>query len=387
MKRIQSIDIARGLVILIMALDHCRDLLHTTAITQNPTDLTTTTPILFFTRWITHFCAPSFVFLAGSSAYLSFNKTNSISAARNFLIKRGLWLVLLEFTVISFGLWFDIHFQMLFFQVIAAIGFGFIILASLLSLSPKLITAIGMGIISFHNLLEWFFQGSQSIWVKALSPLFVPSMFPLSEHLTFFIGYPLIPWLGIMLLGFGLGSLFELEAAARRKRCLQYGITALVGFILIRFINIYGDPSPWAKQDSIVKTILSFVNTSKYPPSFLYSLMTLGGLFLLLSFVEGLKNTASSFLLVFGKVPLFFYIIHWYIIHPIMFGMLFSQGYDWQDLPFGNFQFGRPATVSGWPLGIVYLVWILVIIVMYPLCKWYSTYKMNHPEKTYLRFL
>ncbi|OYX96479.1 MAG: hypothetical protein B7Y76_08830 [Sphingobacteriia bacterium 35-40-5] len=184
-----------------------------------------------------------------------------------------------------------------------------------------------------------------------------------------------------------MGSLFELESGARKRRFLQYGITALIGFILIRFINIYGDPSPWAKQDTLVKTILSFLNTSKYPPSLLYSLMTLSGLFFLLSFTEGIQNIASQFLMVYGKVPLFFYIIHWYIIHPIMFGMLFSQGYQWKDLPFGNLQFGRPATESGWPLGIVYLVWLLVILIMYPLCKWYSTYKMNHPEKTYLRFL
>lgn len=387
MKRIQNIDIARGLVILIMALDHCRDLLHTTAITQNPTDLNTTTPILFFTRWITHFCAPAFVFLAGSSAYLSFKKSKNRSVARNFLIKRGLWLVLLEFTVINFGLWFDIHFQMLFFQVIAAIGFGMIILATILSISPKTITAIGIGIISIHNLLEWLFQGSQSIWIKIASPFFVPSMFPLSEHLTFFIGYPLIPWLGILLLGFGLGRIFEMETATRKKRFLQYGLISLIGFLVIRFINIYGDPSPWAKQESFVKTVLSFLNTSKYPPSLLYSLMTLSGLFFLLSFTEGIQNTASQFLSIYGKVPLFFYLIHWYIIHPIMFGMLFSQGYHWKDLPFGNFQFGRPATESGWPLGIVYLVWILVILLMYPLCKWYSNYKMNHPEKTYLRFL
>lgn len=387
MKRIQTIDMARGLVILIMAIDHCRDLLHTTAITQNPTDLNTTTPILFFTRWITHFCAPSFVFLAGSSAYFSFKKTNNLTAARSFLIKRGLWLILLEFTVVNFGIWFDIHFQMLFFQVIAAIGFGLIILSGLLSLSPKSITAIGIIIISIHNLLEWLFQGSQNMLVKAISPLFVPSIFPLSEHLTFFIGYPLIPWLGILLLGFGLGRIFELESGIRRKKLLQYGLTALIGFVIIRTINLYGDPLPWAKQESLTKTILSFLNTSKYPPSFLYSLMTLSGLWLFMGFAQGLHQTISKFLLVFGKVPLFFYIIHWYLIHPIMFGMLFSQGYQWKDLPFGNFQFGRPASESGWPLSIVYLVWVLVIVIMYPLCKWYSNYKMNHPEKTYLRFL
>lgn len=387
MKRVASIDIARGLAILIMALDHCRDLLHTTAITQNPTDLSTTTPILFFTRWITHFCAPSFVFLAGSSAYLSLKKTNDFSAARQFLIKRGLWLVLLEFTVINFGLWFDIHFQTLFFQVIAAIGVGFLILSSLVKLPAKYITAIGISIISIHNLLEWLFQGSQSIYIKILSPLFVPTFYPISEHLVFFIGYPVIPWLGILLLGFGLGSIFEKESSPRKKIFFQLGGMALIGFLLLRWLNIYGDPSPWAKQDSFTKTILSFLNTSKYPPSLLYSLMTLGVLWVLLAWVDQINNGITKFLAIYGKVPLFFYIIHWYIIHPIMFGMLFSQGYEWKNLPFGNMQFGRPATLSGWSLEIVYLVWMLVIIIMYPMCKWYSKYKMQHPEKVFLRYL
>ncbi|CAN5283172.1 hypothetical protein BH11BAC6_BH11BAC6_12280 [soil metagenome] len=238
MKRINSIDFTRGFVMIIMALDHVRDFIYVDAVTQSPTNLSTTTPILFFTRWITYLCAPTFVFLAGTSAYTSFKKENNIAESKKFLLKRGLWLILLEFTVVSFGLYFDIGFHNFLFEVIAAIGFGFITLSLLLRLSLKTITIIGLLIICCHNLLPLIPFSEGSIVKTILMPFFGVVGFPLSSQTTLVVAYPPIPWLGIMLLGFASGKLFELPDDKRKLLFLKIGVSALLFFIVVRFINI-----------------------------------------------------------------------------------------------------------------------------------------------------
>ncbi|MEO6870234.1 MAG: heparan-alpha-glucosaminide N-acetyltransferase domain-containing protein [Ginsengibacter sp.] len=385
MKRITSIDFTRGIVMIIMALDHTRDLMQVNSLTQSPTDLTTTTPILFFTRWITHFCAPTFVFLAGLSAFLSFKNKNDVAASRKFLLTRGVWLIILEFTLVNFGMFFDIHFNSFIFEVIAAIGLGFIILSLLLKVTVKTIGMIGLCIIFGHNLFSLIPFAEGSLVKTILSPFFVPGAFPITSKIIFVIAYPPIPWLGIILVGFAAGKIFQLDPKRRKQIFFKISLTALALFVIIRFINIYGDSSPWSVQKNGLYTFLSFINVTKYPPSLLFCLLMLGGMFLILSLAENLKIKLNNFVIVYGKVPLFYFLIHFYLIHLLMLVMVYLQGFKASDLIFG-FNFGRPKTGSGVSLFMIYLIWISVVIVLYPVCKWYGKYKMVHQEKKWLRY-
>jgi uncharacterized membrane protein len=386
MKRISSIDFARGLVMILMALDHTRDLMHVNSLSQSPTDLATATPALFFTRWITHFCAPTFVFLAGASAYLSFKNKNDIHATRKFLLSRGIWLVILEFTLVNFGMFFDIHFSVFIFEVIAAIGVGFIVLSFVLKASVKSIAAIGIVIICCHNIFSLIPFENDAVVKSILSPLLVPGVFAISSTTTFVMAYAPVPWVGIMLCGFAAGKLFQLSLAKRKRIFLMTGIAALIVFIIVRFINIYGDSIPWSVQKNNLYTFLSFINVTKYPPSLLFCLLTLGVMFLILSFAEGLQNRFNNFVMTYGKVPLFYFLIHFYLIHLLMLAMVYLQGFKTSQLIFG-FNFGRPKEGSGVGLLAIYLIWIGVVIALYPVCKWYGKYKAEHKEKWWLRYL
>ena len=386
MKRVASIDIVRGIVMIIMALDHTRDLIHINSVTQQPTNLLTTSPALFFTRWITHLCAPTFVFLSGTSAYISFKNKKNIDDTRRFLLSRGLWLIVVEFTLVNFGLWFDIHFNVFLFDVIATIGFGFIILSLLLKSSLRTIAIIGLAIIFLHNLIPLAAPANASLVERILLAFFSPGAFPLDGERLFVMGYPPIPWLGIMLVGFAAGKLFEMPIAQRRSIFLKIGAACLILFIIVRAINIYGDPFPYTTQKNSLFTFLSFMNITKYPPSLIFCLATLGIMFIILALVEGMKNKLTDIAVVYGKVPLFYFIVHWYILHPIMFLIVFMQGYKSSDLLFG-FNLGRPKGTSGVNLLYTYIIWIGVVILLYPLCKWYGQYKEKHKEKKWLRYL
>jgi len=386
MKRIYSIDVVRGMVMVIMALDDVRDLLHTTSLTDQPTNLNTTTPALFFTRWITHLCAPTFVFLAGVSAFLSQKHKNDRGATRRFLLTRGLWLIVLEFTLVNFGLWFDIHFKLFVFNVIATIGVGFILLSLLLRCSAKTIAIIGLCILVLYNLAILLPMDNNSFLKQIFSPLFFPGAFPFAGGRLFVIGYPPIPWLGIMLLGFACGPFFERETHQQRSLFLQLSIVSIGLFLLLRFINVYGDFVPWKQQKNSLFTFLSFINLTKYPPSLDFGLLFLGIMLLLLSRLTGVTNKWTGVLRVYGKTPLFYFVVHWYLIHPLVFMMVWWQGFTRADMVFG-FNFGRPLSGSGLGLGAIYLVWLGIVAVMYPLCKWYGAYKEKHPEKKWLRYL
>ena len=386
MKRINSIDFVRGLVMIIMALDHTRDLMHVNSLTQNPTDLSTTTSTLFFTRMITHLCAPTFVFLSGVSIYLALKATNNIIGNKRFLLTRGLWLIILEFTVICFGLWADIHFGVLLFNVIATIGFGFFILSFLLRISPKTLGIIGLVIIFCHNLFPLIPFEKGSIIQSILNPFFSSTTFSINPKTLFVMGYPPIPWLGIMLTGFSAGQLFEIPETERKALFLKIGLVSLALFLVIRFTNIYGDPVVWSPQKDVLFTLMSFLNVTKYPPSLLFCLLTFGFMFLFFSILEGVQNKFTEILSIYGKVPLFYFIVHWYIIHIMMFAMVFLQGFKVSDLVFG-FNFGRPKTGSGVELWAIYILWISVVLIMFPLCKWYGKYKANHQERHWLRYL
>lgn len=387
MKRIYSIDLIRGLVMLIMAIDHCRDLLHISSLTQDPTDLSTTSVGLFMTRWITHLCAPTFVFLSGVSAYLSFKNQNNLAESRRFLLTRGIWLVLLEFTIVSFGIWFDIFFRTFLFQVIAAIGFGFITLSFLLRFSPKTLGIVGLIIVFGHNALSVIPLDGVPVLKAFINFFFSFNFIPITSKTSLIINYPIMPWLGIMLAGFGFGTIFELNEAQRKSALLKVGLGAILLFILIRYTNFYGDLALWIPQKDTIFTILSFLNVTKYPPSLLYTLITLGITITLTGLTEGMNNKITKVISTYGKVPLFYYIIHWYIIHLIMLGMVFLQGFKWDELNFGTFGFGRPQSGSGVQLPTVYLIWFIVILILYPLCKWYAKYKSEHRDNKLLRYL
>ncbi len=380
MKRLQSIDITRGVVMMIMALDHVRDLIHVDALAESPTNLQTTTPLLFFTRWVTYICAPTFVFLAGTSAYLSFHRSGDPAATRNFLFKRGLYLVLLEFVVVNFALYFDPGYHILLFEVIATIGVGFIMLALLLALPAGTLLVMGMLIIFGHNLLALLPPRAPSVGNTILNALFGPGAIPFSGR-VFIMAYPPIPWLGIMLTGFAAGKLFVLPPAERKRMFARIGLGALALFIALRLLNVYGDPQPWATGKDAVYSFLSFMNVTKYPPSLLFCLVTLGLMAILLAITEDSNSRLGKIAAVYGKVPLFYFVLHFFLIHGILLLVLLLQGVSPDQFDFASGNFGRPKGVeSGLKLPFIYLIWIGVVAVLYFPCRWFGRYKSTHQQ-------
>lgn len=376
MRRVHSIDIVRGLVMILMALDHTRDLLQ--ASTFVATDLDKASPALFFTRWVTHLCAPSFVFLSGTSAFLSVQRTNDIKASRRFLLTRGLWLILLEITVVDFLLFTDYHYRIMFLQVIFAIGAGFLLLALVLKVPARWLAVLGLALIFGHDLVK-----GTGLWTV----LFLPSVNQLTPNFMLAYLYPVLPWFGIMVAGYACGPLFQKPEQTRRRLFLWIGLGALALFLLIRWTNVYGDPAPWEHRIPHVYTFLSFINVTKYPPSLMYTLLMLGIMFLLLAAAEVFSNKVTDALEVYGRVPLYYYVWHLFLIHTAMFIMVFAQGFTPSQLIFGPFLFGRPAAGSGLSLPGVYAVWLLIVAIMYPICLQYGRYKAAHREKQWLRFV
>ena len=388
MKRFPSIDIARGLVMVFMALDHTRELFHVDVLIQSPTDLATTTPLLFLTRWITHLCAPSFVFLSGVSAYIALK--GDLKTGRRFLLSRGIWLIVLEFTLVNIALFFDVHFRLFLFEVIATIGAGFIILSFLSRLPAKALGIIGLVILFGHDLFSMASMSPGGGMGFIGSLLLEPGGFQVTPHLLFFVAYPILPWLGIMLIGFAAGCLFERPAEARKKLFGWMGIATLGLFVLLRLVNVYGDPSRWGPKKNLVYTLLSFLNLSKYPPSLLFCLCMLGILFLVLWASEGKEervHLVTRTLSVYGRTPLFYFLVHLYLLHLMMLLLILFQGYHFSDLDFGPFKEGKPAGRWGLSLAWVYGIWVGVVALLFPLCRWYGRYKGAHKEKKWLRYL
>jgi len=384
--RLTSIDFTRGIVIVIMALDHIRDLLHTGGVTGDPLDLNTTTPGLFMTRFITHFCAPVFVFLAGTSAYLMTRQQNNLLKTRKFLFSRGIWLIFLEIVVVGFGIWWDLKFRTILFQVIFAIGMGFVILSGLIRIQSTVLGVIGLFIVFFHNALPNLEFPNNAFADFVWKLLFHRGFFKLGSEHALIVGYAVIPWLGIMLFGFGFGKVFELEVMKRKRVLFFSGVFCLFLFVVLRYLNLYGDPSPWSPKSTFVFSTLSFINVSKYPPSLLYAALTLGIMFFILFLAEGKNNRMTRFFVTYGRVPMFFYLLHWYIVHISMFVMILLQGVTFEQMPFGVMNFGRPAEGVGLDLPYVYLYWASLILFMYPLCKWYGNYKAGNKQKKWLAY-
>jgi uncharacterized membrane protein len=388
--RIESIDLLRGTVIILMALDHVRMYFGQGSLYADPTDLSTTTPLLFFTRWITHFCAPVFIFLAGTSAAFYGARRQNTRQLSRYLLTRGLWLIFLELVIVNFGWTFDITFSFHFIQVIWAIGASMVVLAGLVYLPKPAIFAFGIVLVAGHNLLDPIQAEGASlpavIWYILHQEAFV-SFLP--DRMVYF-HYPLIPLVGLMALGYVFGSLYEpgFGAARRRKWLLGMGTAAMLLFLILRGFNLYGDPNPWSLQPTAVYSLLSFLNTTKYPMSLHFLLMTMGPALVFLALVEGVKNRVSGIVLTFGTVSLFFYIVHVYVIHLLAFAALVISGRSWTDYIITAEAWVNQTTADfGFDLWVVYLVWVLVVVGMYPLCKWYRVYKKAHPEKRLLAYI
>lgn len=384
-KRIQSLDLLKGLVMIIMALDHVRDYFHYDAFFFDPADAEQTHWALFFTRWITHFCAPAFSFLAGTSAFLVGRKKSKAELS-TFLFKRGLWLVFIELTVVNFAWYFDLHFTSISLLVIWSLGISMIFLALLIHLPLRLILVFSVLMIFGHNLLDGLSVDKGPLW----SIIHEFGFYTLENGKILAVGYPIIPWIGVMSLGYFFGSYYGKEIAVEKRRQIfkWVGLFAIVAFVLIRSLNGYGNLIHWQAYENFSQTMFSFLNPAKYPPSLTYLLMTLGPLLLILAYTEEVKGKAVDVISVFGKVPFFYYIIHLYVIHTAALILAWLTDFGWQKMIITLWVTETPALQGfGLGLGYVYLIWILLIVLLYPLCKRFGDYKLKHKEKKWLSYL
>ncbi len=388
-ERIYSIDLLRGVVMMIMLLDHTRDFVHHGALSSDPTDLTSTDVAVFMTRWITHFCAPAFVFLSGISIYLQRLNGKPNNELSRFLFTRGLWLVLLEFTIVRLGMVFNFDYS--FFgmaQVIWVIGVSMIVMAGVIYLPVKITGALGLAMIIVHNVLDRFqlapdaaFSGTADLGQKVWLIFHQMGVVPLGESgMAIFFAYPLIPWVGVMAAGWAFGSIYTWEADRRRKVLYGVGVAATI-IIVLRFSNLYGDPVPWSVQSSTPFTILSFLNTTKYPPSLLYLLMTLGPSLILLAATDGIDGKAiwQRIAITFGRVPLFFYILQWFTAHSagVVLSLITGKSISYFFMNFGENGQAAPQDY-GFSLPVVYAAWIGGLVILFPLCYWYGEYKRKN---------
>jgi uncharacterized membrane protein len=387
--RITSIDFLRGTIMIIMALDHVRDYLYSGSFLYDPLDLTKTSGILFFTRWVTHFCAPIFMLLAGTSAYL-IGRRKTKKQLSVFLVKRGLWLVFLELFVVNLGWNFNITFPMFFFITIWALGISMIILAAVIHLPIKAILVVSVLIIAGHNLLDGVHVDGNSLPAFGWSLIHDQRFFTWHNEL-FLVGYPIVPLMAVMPLGYCLGTWFatDYDSSKRQQNLLLAGILCIAVFAVLRYTNVYGDPEKWSQQKNAFFTFLSFINVSKYPPSLLYLLVTLGAAFLFLSFTELLKGRFVRVVSVYGRVPMFYYLIHIYVIHIIaIVASAFTAGQDWKIWILTEpIWFTKGLQGYGFSLPVAYLVWLGIVIALYPLCKRYDAYKQANKEKWWLSYL
>jgi uncharacterized membrane protein len=361
-------------------------------------DLETTSPALFFTRYITHFCAPIFVFLSGVSVFLQ-SKRKTKKELTIFLLTRGLWLIFLEIVLNNF-LWnFDITYNLVVFQVIWAIGASMIVLAGLIHLNKTVLLILGVVIVAGHNLLDTFGFSSPDYALNGKGImdflwylLHQMGGFEIGEnHRWISAGYPMLAWLGIMILGYCLGSLYAktVTQAKRFKTLLIIGTSALLLFVVLRTFNLYGDPQfTFELQGSFFKTIVSFIRITKYPPSLHYTLVTLGICLLSLAFLEKVKNRITNFFLVFGRVPLFFYFVHIAVIHtssmllkPLFGDVMYSSVNTYENMINGHHRY------LGTDLVGVYIAWILIVAALFYPCLKYMQYKMKNKDKKWLSYL
>jgi uncharacterized membrane protein len=373
--RLPGIDRLRGLVILLMALDHVRDFFNADALHFDPTDLARTYPALFLTRFVTHYCAPTFVFLAGVSAFLHATKLDDRRALARFLLARGAWLILLDIVVVS-PVW-GLELGLIYLATLWAIGFSMIVLAGLVFVPPRAVLLTGVVILLGHNLLDPVHASAFGNLAPLWTMLHEPGALPFGLHA--WVSYPVLPWIGIMAVGYGLGHVF-LEPATKRERQLTVlGLAAIALFLLLRGTNLYGDSHPWGVQANGVMTALSMLNVTKYPPSLLYALVTLGPIFLLLPAMERLGGFVGEVLATYGRVPLFIYLLHLYVAHAVAVVLWLVEGFDFHQLRDFGVQAAPPEGL-GLSLAGTYAAWILIMAALYPACRWYAGVKQRRRD-------
>ena len=376
--RLDSVDILRGIVMVIMALDHVRDFFGTSG--WDP-GFATSSASTFATRWITHFCAPVFVFLAGTGASLSLGRGKPRPELARFLLTRGAWLAALDVTLVSF-VWFFRIGEPFVTDVMWAIGWSMIVLAALVRMPLRFTTIFGLVLVVGHNALDGIHATSFGAFSWLWTLLHESGTIQLPWGHSWFVGYPLVPWIGVMALGYAFGFLLANEGAKRRRRLVFRGGAQLGAFIVLRAANVYGDPVPWSKGDSALISVFSFVSCHKYPPSLLYLLMTLGPAMLALAALDRVQASPRSFLLTFGRVPLFYYVLHLYVIHlaaalaflPRFGGAAFHVDPD------------SPPPGFGVALGGIYLIWAVIVLAMYPPCRWFAGVKAGR-RRAWLSYL
>ena len=377
--RIESIDFLRGSVMIIMALDHVRDYFHHDAFLFSPTDLSRTSGILFFTRLITHYCAPVFIFLAGISARL-YGMKRSRKELSFFLFTRGVWLVFVELFILSLFRTFNPSYPFFNLQVIWAIGICMIVLSALIYMSRRQILLIGLVLIVAHNLLDPVQVSGKGAGAILWSIWHQPGSFTFG-HFTFSVKYPVMPWIGLMAVGYYFGDWYAPGCDPVRRRLMLFllGYSTVAVFFILRIINGYGDAARWSVQKNAFFTFLSFFNVTKYPPSLLYLLLTIGPALLFLAFMEGPLNRWKSAVVVFGRVAMFYYLAHILLIHLFALLAAVLSGYKASDMVLSAGVYDSPGLKGyGFGLWVVYGVWIVLILLLYPLCKWFDRYKSAH---------
>ena len=376
--RLEAIDRLRGVVMVLMALDHARDFLGSGA---NPTDLSTTTPFLFFTRWITHFCAPVFVLLAGTSAYLSTTRKSPAELSR-FLLARGAWLVLLELTVVRFAWIFDPGWHFVFAQVIWAIGWSMIALAALSRLPVRAVAAFGVVVVAGHGLLDGIHADALGRWRPLWLVLHEQGLAGTVLGAPAFVAYPLVPWVAVMACGWALGAWMRLEPVVRRRRVARLGAALCVVFVVVRALDRYGDPHRWVAQPRAALTVAAFLNCAKYPPSLDYLTMTLGPALLVLAMLDRpldrplgrALDRALTIVSVYGRVPLFYYVAHLLVIHVVaVVATAPREGLA----ALWHVYLRAPAGAS---LPVVYLAWLAIVIALWWPCRWFADVKARRRD-------
>jgi uncharacterized membrane protein len=379
-RRIAAVDVLRGLIMIIMALDHTRDFF--SAIDVGPTDPVHSWPTLFFTRWITHLCAPGFVALAGTSVYLQRQRGRTKEQTARRLLSRGAWLIFLELAVVSPGIFFTYHFH--FFQVIYAIGGSMIILAGLQFLGTRWIAVYGLLVVFLHNMLDKFdLAHAAGAWAWKLL-LIAPGVFMHHGQFWALVLYPVVPWSGVMALGYAFGAVVAMPAERRRVRSVQLGLAALAVFAELRFTHAYGDPIVFQRLSTWKQTMMSFLNVTKYPPSLEFVCVTLGVLLLLFAFFDWmlsrrLAQKALDVVEVYGRVPFFYYVLHFYSLHILALLVLMAVSHTVHVHPPMPI-FNPPAPGAGFSLSVVYAIWLALVAALYLPCKWFAGVKARRKD-------
>jgi uncharacterized membrane protein len=374
-ERLESVDALRGIAMVLMALDHTRGFLSNAQFA--PVDLAHTTPALFFTRWVTHFCAPAFFLLAGVGASLSLARGRSLAQVSRFFLTRGLWLVVLELTLVCFGWDFTLHVTPWYAGVIWALGWSMVFMAALAWLPRGAIAAVGIALIVLHNVTDAMTPAAFGEFGWLWRFLHFPD---LHASLLIRIDYPIIPWVGVMAVGYAMGPLFRESPERRQKILVGLGVAAVIGFLGLRWLNGYGDPMPWSVETRGTYTVLSFLRVRKYPPSLDYLLMTLGPLLIALVWLEHARGRVFFFFVTYGRVPLLFYVAHIYLVHLLAVVVAYGQGGTASFLFTSDGPLARHPPWYGVNLVWVYVGWVLVVIALYPMCRAFARVKARRRD-------